>query len=656
MEHIYRKLFTIWYNNKQFCIFLDENNRRTFLEINKKGEYVYPSLDDFTYLHNLYNNYDPFTFNHNLYKFKEFVQEVGKGFVRGVIIGVIVSSMGIIAHSTLCKYDIELQENMVVITQKPVFSSEKEQVEILDVNQLDTILGYKEISVEKIHTAIDKNDKIPANHKRYAHLFLNHLVTKYPNVDLRIFYENIKDVDYFIVDPEYFANQGTKNIGGQYQAISNRLVIPTNISIDDLYHELSHLTNSYYRENDTKIIYRNRNNSGFILGEAMTNVTASCITDPSSYDKYGAILEYFRNYVSFDYYDYNQKGIWYLTKQLQEKYPTVDINYIITALDTMSIEEKNSDYICLDQVDDLLDELFEICKIEASQTNTSAYKSFAQYAKLLHYTTNLLNNDPSILYDYLEKYNALLREKNPDISCITKEDIINKTKPFEDAIGIFYQENTVIPMTSIPTKQENTNQFILGALDEEGKHIYFSYPETYRCYVTTDSKERLQFFMKLSSIENYDIFGTSKYWETFAQEYMRGNPYYFKPIPLYWNGDLLGDAFLQDLKIAIELSPDGDIAYLIIDKERNALLQTKEIANPFIGFIPFSNFLGQYHPKNLDSLELTNILNDDYLMNIIEEENIYQYLSNEVQMYIQSSSDRVLNSFVEEPHANKSYR
>ncbi len=255
MEHTYRKLFTIWYNNKQFCIFLDENNRRTFLEINKKGEYVYPSLEDFTYLHNLYNNHDPFTVDSNLYKFKEFVQMVGKRAVLGVIIGATVCSTGSTAYNnTLSTYDIELQEDTVVITQKPVFSSKKEQIEILNVNQLDTILGYKEISIEKIHTAIDENDKIPVNHKRYVHLFLNSLVTKYPNVDLRIFYENIKDVDYSIVDPEYFANQGSKNIGGQYQKFLNRLVIPTNISIDSLYHELSHLTNSYYRENNSEII------------------------------------------------------------------------------------------------------------------------------------------------------------------------------------------------------------------------------------------------------------------------------------------------------------------------------------------------------------------------------------------------------------------
>ena len=41
----YKKLFPIKYNNKKFMIFIDENNRQTFLEINNQGEYEYPMLD-----------------------------------------------------------------------------------------------------------------------------------------------------------------------------------------------------------------------------------------------------------------------------------------------------------------------------------------------------------------------------------------------------------------------------------------------------------------------------------------------------------------------------------------------------------------------------------------------------------------------------------
>ena len=34
-------------------IFIDENNRQTFLEINNQGEYEYTMLEDFVDLHNM---------------------------------------------------------------------------------------------------------------------------------------------------------------------------------------------------------------------------------------------------------------------------------------------------------------------------------------------------------------------------------------------------------------------------------------------------------------------------------------------------------------------------------------------------------------------------------------------------------------------------
>ena len=52
----YKKLFNIKYNNKIFTIFLREDGRRTFLELQKDNTYIYPTLEDFTYLTELYND------------------------------------------------------------------------------------------------------------------------------------------------------------------------------------------------------------------------------------------------------------------------------------------------------------------------------------------------------------------------------------------------------------------------------------------------------------------------------------------------------------------------------------------------------------------------------------------------------------------------
>ena len=57
---IYKKLFGIEFNKKKFIIFLDENNRRTFLEMNEKGEYEYCMLEDFLVLSKIFNCNNPY--------------------------------------------------------------------------------------------------------------------------------------------------------------------------------------------------------------------------------------------------------------------------------------------------------------------------------------------------------------------------------------------------------------------------------------------------------------------------------------------------------------------------------------------------------------------------------------------------------------------
>ncbi len=122
-------------------------------------------------MHNLYNNQDPFTVNRNLYKFTEFVKAYGLGLLIGVVV---VSSKA--ADNDFSKYDMELQNNKVVITQKPLLSNEKEQMKILDIKQLDALFGYKEIAIDKIHMAIEENEYIKST--------LENINTKYIHGDI----------------------------------------------------------------------------------------------------------------------------------------------------------------------------------------------------------------------------------------------------------------------------------------------------------------------------------------------------------------------------------------------------------------------------------------------------------------------------------------
>lgn len=427
---IYKKLFEIKYNNKKFAIFIDENNRRTFLEINEKGNYVYPTEEDFLYLNNVYNNSNPFLVDVTNYTFKEKVKRVAYGTLATIVV---LNSSKMI----LKKYIPKISDNKLEIFQSSILSNKKEIIEIKDLKQLDDLLGYEKVSISEIHSVIDFNDDIERDYKYLVHNFLDNLTSKYSNLDLRIFYENIKSIKIEIVSSDYFNNIDEKNVCGRYNANLNQIILLDSFTEEDFIHELSHTIDLYYRENDKRVIYRAPIGKGMVLNEAMTNVTASCTLQQQSYDKYGAILEYLRNSVNYDYYTYNQKGIWYLFELLYEKYPEVDIDYIVCTLDTMNITEKNGQYIYLDSSPDLLKELFKICIIEFNKNQETSYNLFKEFIGILHYTLDWKLQDSSIIPYYLEKYNQLLIEKNSDLNLITGEDVLD-----------FYQEKYMSEMFS----------------------------------------------------------------------------------------------------------------------------------------------------------------------------------------------------------------
>ena len=191
----------------------------------------------------------------------------------------------------------EIVDGKFQLFQQNPLPSEKEIIEIRDVKQLDDLLGYEKISISEIHSAIENNTAIETKYKYLIYDFLDNLTSKYSNLDLRIFYENIKSIKINMVSSDYFDNTNEKNLAGSYNSILNQIII-----LDDdeeiFIHELSHTLDLYYIETEEAIICRAPLEKGRALNEAMTNVTASCTLEMHTYDKYGAVLKYLRNMIS----------------------------------------------------------------------------------------------------------------------------------------------------------------------------------------------------------------------------------------------------------------------------------------------------------------------------------------------------------------------
>ena len=423
-----------------------------------------------------------------------------------------------------------------------------------------------------------------------------------------------------------FKKLNGQSISGRYNGSLNQLLLPEDASDATFYHELAHVFDIYFREYEDKVIVRGPfSMMGITLNEAMTNELASCITKGNSYDKGGIFLNYFRNYVKFDYDDFNKYGINYFVDLLKNEYPDVDINFIICALDTINETEKNTNsYICLDQVDGLLDEIFKVCLEELKNENEDYYAPFNEFARVLYYTTDKkTNNDdlndskyPEIMYTYLEKYNEALREMRYGGELITKEKILARLSKYEDIQDIFYQNDSAVPVVNSYSREKENGYlgFYMQTFDEDGNKIEVLQGDYSR---PTDFVANLYYFMQITGVEYYDIIGTSEYWKEIGIDSGSIKVADIESIPIYLDGELLGSEYINNLTISIGQARDGSIAYEIKRKDGDILYSYDAFANNTSKDVPLKTFLRGYNPKNFSSLELRNVLNDDYLMSLL---------------------------------------
>lgn len=612
MKKVYKKIITINFNDKLFTIFQAEKNRLTFLETDQEGKYYYPLLDDFIKLNDIYNNHSPFITDVTKYRFAE---KLKKSVISSLFGIVIVSA----ATSAISNYRAKEANNEIILTQEAY--SDKEMIKIDDIQQLDELLGYKTVSLETVHRAIDANENISLSYKNKMHLFLNIFMREHPDWDLRIFYENIKTIDINIVDNDYFANLEEKNIGGKYNGYLNQLVLPKDINDDEFYHELSHVFDIYFREYDDHVVYRGADNlKSVVMMEAMTNELSTCVTEAYSYDKFCALFNYFRTYVKFDYDDFNQKGINYFAKLLKQEYPNVDIDFILCSIDTINLAQKNSEYIFLDQAEGLIDELFKICTSELEKEKQNYYAPFAEFAKVLYYTSDSCKAIdsylyPEIMYSYLEQYNALLVNMGYEGELITKEKILEKLDKYKDISLFLYSKDSVIPVSDVYSKenQDGRLNFYMTVIESDGSKLEMP-REDYK--ISRDNLNKF-YFMQIMSIKYYDIIETEEFWKKIVLDFQTLKVADLEPIPIYLDGKLISDEHcIDDLEIAIGKNKNGSVAYHIRGSNSFNCTYNYECTSTS-QYVPLRDYLENYNPKDFSSLELTDVLNDYYLMDIL---------------------------------------
>ena len=418
----FKRLFQIKYNNKYFDIFIDSYNRKTFLEV-VNNKYKYPLFEDFVVLNKIYNQKDLFVFNEERlrrhqerninYYFKEFVRLsignyalllsvlYGISLVTGVIDGRIIKLK---IDKNKVNLDVQFLEGTIVN----------------HISELDDILGYKDISIEEVINTINMNENIPEEYKKYAIDLVNFIHNKYPETDMRIYYENMKNMIIRVSNQE---NMG-EHIAGTYNCYSNVTSIRDDHadSRQVVTHEFAH-SYHHWKEDDSTFPKYRVDTCGYSLDEAMTNRVIDGLVKTTTYTREGKILNYFLKCVDYSYYDYEREGVSKLISMLQEKYPLLDINYLIQSIDAMKETQFSlGEYTNLEDNLHILDIFFEMCKSNVNFKRNDIYKPMIDFLTLINYT-----DYNEVAQMYFEEYNDFLTENGIDRNDLRTEvvDLVN---------------------------------------------------------------------------------------------------------------------------------------------------------------------------------------------------------------------------------------
>ncbi len=386
---MFSELFTIKYNSKKFLVLTDEKHIKTFLEINDKGDLLYPDIEDYKALYNIYNVDDLMDYK---LSFEQKVRNKNKLFSIILAADVLIGSA---VGFTLSKNDTYMgtvDEIVQTIGKRKIVTTYMDVVE--------EVLGEEEVTTEKISEAIEKNPNMGPRYKDLANKLLNTIVDVDPYFDLRIFYENISTLKVKVCEKEELKELKISS-NAAYNVKENTMYILRGSDDPTVCHEYMHMARSLYKITDENVLIV-RDKVGEAFNEAVIDEMISNIYSDYSGSYYERrILNYMLGDESIDFEQYSKYGINYLIYDFKIKYRGVNIDYIVDYFDAKKITSSRiNDTIRLEDNKKICDELFLICL-----HNIDSYDPYASFKKFLEI---LANYNSVTIGEYETKYNTYL--------------------------------------------------------------------------------------------------------------------------------------------------------------------------------------------------------------------------------------------------------
>lgn len=426
----YMELVSLKYKNVDYNMYVDRFNRHYFLKKDVYGNLFYPEIEElielaikFVTIPNVMNVRNDGT------RFSKLVPKVIVGGVAVTLTATLIS--GFLLSSNFKKkdeYDVPqivtsveqyLTDNSFIFENSNDVEidtyTDQEYLRIKYVNDmayLDKVIDIKDVSYDEMMQVISDNPNIAENFKKILFSFCDDLYRKYPNVDKRVLYENLKTIKIFEVDEYELLNKTfSADSCGCYIKDANEIYVkqgcdfqPGTWDYQVIYHELSHVLRIgiWERENETiKVDVEGPTYKNTVVMEALNSLFAVSLFDyeekdiayqlQSNYIK--VILECLDNYKLDDYVNHSLS---YFIAKLDEHTNSND------AVDMLNLMEVQYDDYHSEDIEISQDQYYRLYDYIAKIYFDKYIVSDMSYEEACEIKDTLLEK---ILYDVPDEYN-----------------------------------------------------------------------------------------------------------------------------------------------------------------------------------------------------------------------------------------------------------
>lgn len=393
MNKIFSEVCNFKYKNVKYKLFVDSNNRIFFLKLLSNNQLSYVTEEELVELQRIFCK-KSLAFNVSKNKVSFIPKIISLASATAIVLTLQscksldnkytygnINSYDYDADKTISytENDIPSLEDSIATAEEKTYKEGKLVVDdvyksdlfnyiyVYDLSYLDEALGNKksDVTATEIKQMISNNNEISAKYKELLYTFTDNLVREYPDVDLRVFYENLKTLAVVECDKnELMINSLSADSSGCYRKDRNKIYVlkdyvyePGTWDYQVIMHEFSHVLKSgNWDINDKNVVvsFESVSTNGEIIGEALNSIFAVRMYDKDEQDiayqlqsnYLQLILENMDNYKLDDFIN---KSFTYFESKLNECNNNDDAVKIMTLIkaqytdyhdDSIEIEQK----------------------------------------------------------------------------------------------------------------------------------------------------------------------------------------------------------------------------------------------------------------------------------------------------------------------------